>query len=197
MRSEGVTAPKGFRNVGRSVGRRVRQIKQLSRRPMAKDAKRRALRRPYGRLLAITRRVLRHAKQAAKRARRRWQRLSGRARRSVRILQRVIDLGQPLVTQTKQRVFKGVTKSNEKIVSIFEPQTRILRRGKTYKPTEFGQMVKVQEAEGGVVTDVGTVTQTDHALWSLRCSTTSASSVVCPPVSEQLSGPRASREAAD
>jgi len=164
VRSEGVTAPKGFRNVRRSVGRRVRQIKQLSRRPMAKDAKRRALRRPYSRLLAITRRVLRHAAQAVKRARRRWQRLSGRARRSVRILRRIIDLGQRVVTQTKQRVFKGVTKSNEKIVSIFEPQTRILRRGKTYKPTEFGQMVKVQEAEGGVVTDIGIVTETDHAL---------------------------------
>ena len=29
---------------------------------------------------------------------------------------------------------------------------------------EFGQMVKVQEAEGGVITDVGVVEGTDHAL---------------------------------
>jgi IS5 family transposase len=164
MRSAGVAAPAGFRNVKRSVGRRVRQIKQLSRRPIAKDAKRRALRRPYSRLLAITRRVLRQAERAVKRARRRWQRLSGRMRRSVRVLERTLDLGRRVVRQTKQRVFHRVTKSNEKIVSIFEPHTRILRRGKVYKPTEFGQMVKVQEAEGGIVTDIGVVTETDHSL---------------------------------
>jgi transposase-like protein DUF772 len=164
MRSAGVAAPAGFRNVRRSVGRRVRQIKQISRRPMAKDAKRGALRRPYRRLLAITRRVLRQAEHAVKRARRRWQRLSGRMRRSVSILERTLDLGRRVVTQTKQRVFHRVTKSKGKIVSIFEPQTRILRRGKVYKPTEFGQMVKVQEAEGGIVTDIGVVTETDHAL---------------------------------
>jgi IS5 family transposase len=164
MRSAGVAAPAGFRNVKRSVGRRVRQIKQISRRPIAKDAKRSALRRPYSRLLAITRRVLRQAENAVKRGRRRWQRLSGRMRRSVRVLERTLDLGRRVVRQTKQRVFHRVTKSKEKIVSIFEPQTRILRRGKVYKPTEFGQMVKVQEAEGGIVTDIGVVTETDHAL---------------------------------
>jgi IS5 family transposase len=164
MRSAGVAAPKGFRNVKRSVGRRVRQIKQLSRRPIAKDAKRRALRRPYGRLLAITRRTLRQAERSVKAARRRWPRLSGRMRRSVRILERTIHLGLRIVRQTKQRVFHQITKSKEKIVSLFEPHTSILRRGKVYKPTEFGQMVKVQEAEGGIVTDIGVVTQTDHAL---------------------------------
>jgi IS5 family transposase len=164
MRSAGVAAPSGFRNVRRSVGRRVRQIKQISRRPIAKDAKRRALRRPYSRLLAITRRVLRQAQRAVKRARRRWQGLSGHMRRSVRVLERMLDLGRRVVGQTKQRVFHHVTKSREKIVSVFEPQTRILRRGKVYKPTEFGQMVKVQEAEGGIVTDIDVVTETDHAL---------------------------------
>lgn len=164
VRSEGVTASRSFRNVRRSVGRRVREIKQLSRRPMDKQKKRSALRRPYRRLLAITRRVLRQGEQTLKRARRRWPRLSGRARRSVRTIARMIDLGRRVVRQTKQRVFKGITKSAEKIVSVFEPHTRILRRGKTYKPTEFGQMVKVQEAEGGVVTDIAVVTENDHAL---------------------------------
>jgi IS5 family transposase len=73
-------------------------------------------------------------------------------------------LGSRIVAQTKARVFKGISKSAEKIVSIFEPQTRILRRGKMHKPTEFGQMVKVQEADGGVVTDIGVVTEHDSAL---------------------------------
>ena len=163
-RSQGVTAPRGFRNVRRSVGRRQREITRISRRPIGRDAKRAALRRPYRRLLATTRRVLRHAEQTVKRARRRWQRLSGRARRGVRTMQRMIELGRRVVAQTKLRVFKGITKSATKIVSVFEPETKILRRGKAHKPTEFGQMVKVQEAEGGVVTDIAVVNEHDAKL---------------------------------
>jgi IS5 family transposase len=34
---------------------------------------------------------------------------------------------------------------------------QILRRGKLHRPTEFGQMVQVQEAEGGIVTNVDVV----------------------------------------
>ena len=163
-RSQGVTAPRGFRNVRRSVGRRQRENTQISRRPISRDAKRAALRRPYRRLLATTRRVLRQAEQTVKRARRRWQRLSGRARRGVRTMQRMIELGRRVVAQTKLRVFKGITKSALKIVSVFVPDTRILRRGKAHKPTEYGQMVKVQEAEGGIVTDIAVVTEHDTRL---------------------------------
>jgi transposase, IS5 family len=163
-RSQGVTAPRGFRNVRRSVGRRQREITQISRRPISRDAKRAALRRPYRRLLATTRRVLRQAEQTVKRARRRWQRLSGRARRGVHTMERMIALGRRVVAQTKLRVFKGITKSALKIVSVFESDTKILRRGKVHKPTEYGQMVKVQEAEGGIVTDISVVTEHDSKL---------------------------------
>jgi IS5 family transposase len=163
-RSAGVTAPPTFRNVRRSIGRLQREITHLSRRPIARDAKRRSLRKPYGRLLAITRRVLRHAAQTVKRARRRWQELPGRARRGVKTMEGMIELGRRVVTQTKQRVFKGITNAADKIVSVFEPETRILRRGKAHKPTEFGQVVKVQEAEGGIVTAIAVVTEGDRAL---------------------------------
>jgi hypothetical protein len=54
-------------------------------------------------------------------------------------------------------------KSSEKIVTIFEPQTKIIRRGQAGRTTEFGQMVKVQKAEGGVIT-VRVVEGLDHAL---------------------------------
>jgi transposase, IS5 family len=163
-RSQGVAAPRGFRNVRRSVARRQREITQISRRPLARDAKRRALRRPYRRLLATTRRVLRQAERTVKRARRKWRELSGKARCSIRILRRMIDLGRRVVAQTKLRVFKGITDSRTKIVSVFEPETKILRRGKVHKPTEFGHMVKVQEAEGGIVTDIAVVTEHDAKL---------------------------------
>jgi IS5 family transposase len=164
LRSAGVAAPASFRNVQRSVGRRSREITQASRRPGDREARRRALRKPYRRLLAITRRVLRQAEETVKRARRRRRPLSGRLRRSVQTLARIVELGARVVTQTKLRVFKGNPKSVEKIVSVFEPDTKILRRGKVHKPTEFGKMVKVQEAEGGVVTDIAVVTEHDAHL---------------------------------
>jgi len=38
-------------------------------------------------------------------------------------------------------------------VSVFETHTEIIRKGKASKPTEFGKMVKIQEAENQVITD--------------------------------------------
>ena len=48
--------------------------------------------------------------------------------------------------------FKGNTRVAGKIVSLFEPHTEVIRKGKAAKPTEFGKMVKIQEAEGQIIT---------------------------------------------
>jgi transposase, IS5 family len=164
LRSEGVAAPKNFRNVRRSVTRRQREITQISRRPIAREAKRRALRRPYRRLLSTTRRTIRQAEEVVMRAKRRRRPLSGHAWRRVRALEKLAQLGRKVVAQTKERVFNGNAKSADKLVSLHEPHTKIIRKGKAGKPTEFGRIVKVQEAEGGVITDVGVVDGGDQAL---------------------------------
>lgn len=38
-------------------------------------------------------------------------------------------------------------------MSIFEPTTEIIRKGKASKPTEFGKMVTIQESENQIITD--------------------------------------------
>jgi IS5 family transposase len=54
--------------------------------------------------------------------------------------------------QTTARVFAGDTHAENKIVSLFEPNTEVIRKGKAGKPTEFGKMVvKLQEAENQIV----------------------------------------------
>jgi IS5 family transposase len=58
---------------------------------------------------------------------------------------------QQVMKQTKLRIFAGVTKSQEKIASMFEPHTEIIRKGKASKPTEFGKLVKIQEAENQII----------------------------------------------
>jgi len=59
---------------------------------------------------------------------------------------------QQVMRQTRQRINHGNTGSPGKIASLFEPHTEIIRKGKGGKPTEFGKMVKIQEAEQQIVT---------------------------------------------
>ena len=60
---------------------------------------------------------------------------------------------QQVMRQAKQRIFGGDTHVAEKLVSIFESTTEIIRKGKASKPTEFGKMVKIQEGENQIITD--------------------------------------------
>jgi len=57
-----------------------------------------------------------------------------------------------VLQQTRQRIDEGNTHAPGKIVSLFEPDTEVIRKGKAGKPTEFGKMVKIQEAENQIVT---------------------------------------------
>ena len=56
--------------------------------------------------------------------------------------------------QTRGRVLRAESRTPGKIVSLFEPWAQIIRKGKLHQPTEFGACAKVQEADGGIVTDV-------------------------------------------
>lgn len=57
-----------------------------------------------------------------------------------------------VLKQTKARVFDGITQLPGKIVSLFEPHSEIIRKGKASKPAEFGKLVQVQEAENQIIT---------------------------------------------
>jgi transposase, IS5 family len=64
----------------------------------------------------------------------------------------MVPLVKQVMKQTRQRIFRGNTRSEGKLVSVFEPSTEIIRKGKASKPTEFGKMVKLQEAENQIIT---------------------------------------------
>jgi hypothetical protein len=64
----------------------------------------------------------------------------------------MVERVEQVSRQTRVRIFGGDTKFDEKIVSMFKPQTEIIRKGKASKPAEFGKMLKVQEAENQIVT---------------------------------------------
>jgi len=69
------------------------------------------------------------------------------------VLDRMLPRVRQVIRQTKARILDGDTHAEGKIVSLFEPSTEIIRKGKAGKPTEFGKMVKLQEAENQIVTD--------------------------------------------
>jgi transposase, IS5 family len=67
-------------------------------------------------------------------------------------LDEMVPLVRQVMKQTRARIFRGNTRSEGKLVSLFEPSTEIIRKGKASKPTEFGKMVKLQEAENQIIT---------------------------------------------
>src|SRR5437667_7487425 len=67
-------------------------------------------------------------------------------------LDAMIPLVNQVLRQTTARVFRGLTDTPGKIVSVFEPTAEIIRKGKANKPTEFGKLVKIQEAENQIIT---------------------------------------------
>jgi IS5 family transposase len=73
--------------------------------------------------------------------------------------------------QTRARVLKGDTHYKDKLLSLFETDTEAIRKGKTAKPTEFGKLVKIQEAERFITDyEVCATRIPDQELWvpSLR-----------------------------
>lgn len=150
-------------DVRRSLARRLLEIGYALR--QRGDEAKAALVKPYKRLLRTTGRAVRQAIRARRAAIRAMKKARGKRRaalvRSVEKLDVFIPRAQQVIRQTRARVCRGQTTSEGKLLSIFEPHARILRRGKLHKPTEFGALVKVQESEGGIVTDLSIV-DTNH-----------------------------------
>ena len=68
-------------------------------------------------------------------------------------LETMLPRVRQVMSQTRARIFRGETRSEGKILSLFEPSTEVIRKGKAGKPNEFGKIVKIQEAENQIVTD--------------------------------------------
>ncbi len=85
-----------------------------------------------------------------KRARRGMAKTLRRCRRQ---LEEMIPRVEQVMRQARARLLHGDTRSPEKLASLFEPSTEILRRGKAARPTEFGKLAKIQEAENQIIVD--------------------------------------------
>jgi IS5 family transposase len=67
---------------------------------------------------------------------------------------RFCELGLRVIEQTRRRVFDGENVPvAEKIFSLFETHTDLIKRGKVITPVEFGHKVFVAESARGLITD--------------------------------------------
>lgn len=155
------------RNRQRSVTRRALAIGRQARTPETREA----LVRSYRQLMATTRAVVR---ETATMVRRIGQRLRTAPPSTASTLSRArerLQQVQPLVTrilhQTRARLLGGDTHVPDKVLSVFEPHTEAIRKGKIAKPTEFGKLVTIQEAEHQIITayDVHATRPPDVTLW--------------------------------
>ncbi len=146
------TGRRRLRNRLRSAGRRVLEIALSARNNSdASEKKRRLL---YQRLLGAARNVIRDVRRIVNRARRSVARPAAEAVRSLSAkLQQATRLAERIVEQTRARILRGDVHHEHKVLSVFETHTEAIRKGKAAKPTEFGKMVKIQEAERQIVTD--------------------------------------------
>ena len=145
-----------LRDRSRSVKLRVLDIARAARSKAKQSSEK--LKSAYGRLLNSTSRVVGQAKRFSAEI------ASGvkRAADPIALLklqglrhqvEQMVPRVRQVMKQTRARIYRGDTRSEGKLLSVFEPSTEVIRKGKASKPNEFGKMVKLQEAENQIVID--------------------------------------------
>ena len=134
----------------RSVRKRVMAIAQAVRQKGADGEGKRQ--REYRQLLRLTRQILNDSRRVLLEV----EAMPARRRRAVQTLgerlEATADQVRRVVRQTKARVLEGITQFPDKLLSLFETHTEIIRKGKAAKPNEFGNVVELQEAENQIIT---------------------------------------------
>ncbi|MGH6631703.1 MAG: hypothetical protein ACREB3_18410, partial [Burkholderiales bacterium] len=139
-----------FRDRHRQAHHRARDISRLARQKGKNTGK--SSRKLYGQLLTVVDALLTQVTLIQ-------SRLAGLSDLAAAGLNEMFDYYLPLVRQvihqTRQRVLEGVAvPASDKLVSLFEPHTAIICRGKAKpKDTEFGRKLWYGEVDGGLISE--------------------------------------------
>ena len=142
---------KGFRNRTRAARRRMQEIQRMS----SKERHERQVEK-YRELIGVTEEVVNSARKVVEQTRK----VRGKdliAEMAIPELRKDIDhycqLGGRVIDQARRRVLQGEQVPNaEKIYSIFEAHTDLIKRGKVQTPLEFGHKVFLAESAQGLIT---------------------------------------------
>jgi IS5 family transposase len=157
-----------IRNRVRSVTRAVLTIAYQARSPKTRAA----FVQSYRKLMATTRAVVRDAdtmvRRLGQRLRTAQAQVQPRLQRAQQRLRQMRPLVRRVLAQTRARVMGRDTHVPDKVLSVFEPHTEIIRKGKIAKPNEFGKLVTIQESEHQIITayEVHAKRPADVTLWT-------------------------------
>jgi IS5 family transposase len=153
----------GFSDHRRSARRRMQEIQRMT------PGQRHALQQDkYRQLIAITQRVVHNARGVLEKTKDECavdlmdDIIIGELRRRI---EHYCQLGDRVIDQSRRRVLKGEpVPADEKIYSIFETHTDLIKRGKVQKPIEFGHKIFLAESARGLITqyDVLQGNPSDH-----------------------------------
>ena len=142
---------KGFRDRTRSARRRMQEIQRMTSRQRQQQQTGR-----YRELIGIAEEVIESARTALRQTRkaRSTDMISELAIAEMRKeIEHFCDLGARVVNQSRRRVLDGEqVPTAEKLYSIFEPHTDLIKRGKVQTPIEFGHKVFLAESARGLIT---------------------------------------------
>jgi IS5 family transposase len=145
----------GFRFPDRT--RRARRRMQEIARMRARGQRQRALARKYRDLIQVAAEVLECASLVVHRAQGTPYVDVMTALQADACCQQImhfIALARRVIDQSERRVLRGETvPAAQKLYSIFETHTDLIKRGKSHKPVEFGHKVFLAESRHGLITD--------------------------------------------
>ena len=147
--------------VQRLLGKKVKKLAQKIGRKASKSARsREALKLLYGKLFGLMENIFQWSNEIADVlaqtiAQHRYTPLEEATMECCRKeLVQYRGLGDRVLDQARRRILdEEAVPNEEKIFSIFEPHTELLKRGKAAKPIEFGHMIQIQQVEGKFITD--------------------------------------------
>jgi IS5 family transposase len=142
---------KGFRDRTRSARRRMYEIQRMTTRQRDEEQT-----GTYRELIGIAEEVVESARMALEKTSktRGKDMLADMAVEEIRKdIEHYCGLGSQVIDQARRRVLNGEQVPNaEKIYSIFEPHTDLIKRGKVRTPIEFGHKVFLAESAQGLIT---------------------------------------------
>ena len=142
---------KGFRDRTRSARRRMQEVQRMTTRQRQEQQT-----GTYRELIGIAQEVVESARTALRqtsKARGRDMIAELAIAETRKEIEHFCDLGDRVIDQSRRRVLNGEqVPTAEKIYSIFEPHTDLIKRGKVQTPIEFGHKVFLAESARGLIT---------------------------------------------
>lgn len=163
----------GWRVVDHARATKYRLLEIARAARLLNEAGQQRLKKSYGRLLRLTRGVTSQARAVLNRLSRRRTQCAARcgvagAAPGKLSPRHYLPLVERVIAQTQARVFEAQNHHPEKVLSLFEPHSVVIRKGKPHKPNEFGRLVRIDEVENGIVSgyEVSAGNRADQQQWA-------------------------------